>query len=66
MILQRTRTIVVDAGFEPGTSASEVWCATNEPPHLRMANYITFKEKITYDENDKIEFEFFSENCLSL
>ena len=24
-----------------------------------MANYITFKEKITYDENDKIEFEFF-------
>ena len=24
----------VDAGYEPGTSAPEVWCATNEPPHL--------------------------------
>ena len=34
MILQRIRIIVVDAGFEPGTSASEVWSATNEPPHL--------------------------------
>ena len=21
-----------DDGFEPGTSATEVWCATNEPP----------------------------------
>ena len=34
MILQRIRIIVVDAGFEPGTSAPEVWRATNEPPHL--------------------------------
>ena len=25
-----------DVGFEPGTSAQEVWCATNEPPHLRL------------------------------
>ena len=28
MILQRPRIIVGDAGFEPGTSASEVWRAT--------------------------------------
>ena len=34
MILQRIRIIVVDAGVEPGTSAPEVWRATNEPPHL--------------------------------
>ena len=27
MSLQRIRIIVGDAGFEPGTSASEVWCA---------------------------------------
>ena len=29
MILQRPRVIVGDAGYEPGTSASEVWRATN-------------------------------------
>ena len=34
MILQRPRTIVGDAGFEPGTFAWEVWRATNEPPHI--------------------------------
>ena len=34
MILQRIWVIVGDAGFEPGTSASEVWHASNEPPHL--------------------------------
>ena len=34
IILQRIRIIVGDAGFEPKTSAPEVWCATNEPPHL--------------------------------
>ena len=32
MILQCIRIIVGDAGLEPGTSAKEVWCATNEPP----------------------------------
>ena len=40
MILQRIRIIVVDARFEPGTSAPEVWCATNEPPHLQMSHHI--------------------------
>ena len=35
MILQRIRIILVDTGFEPVTSAPEVWCATNEPPHLQ-------------------------------
>ena len=29
------RIIVGDAGFEPGTSATGVWRATNVPPHLR-------------------------------
>ena len=33
MILQRIRIIVGDAGLEPGTSASEVRCTSNEPPH---------------------------------
>ena len=32
MILQSIKIIAVDAGFEPGTSAPEVWRATNEPP----------------------------------
>ena len=27
---------VRDAGFEPGTTASAVWSATNEPPHLHL------------------------------
>ena len=35
IILQRIRIIAVDAGFEPGISAPEVWRAPNEPPHLR-------------------------------
>ena len=39
MILQRIRIIVVDAGFEPGTSAPEVWCATNEPPCIYKVCY---------------------------
>ena len=34
MILQRIRIVVVDAEFEPGTSAPEVWCSTNEPRQL--------------------------------
>ena len=34
LIQQRIRIIVGEAGFEPGTSAPEVWCAANEPPHL--------------------------------
>ena len=39
MILQRIRIIVGDARFETERSASEVWCATNEPPHL-LVNFI--------------------------
>ena len=35
MILQCIRIIVGDDGFEPGISDPEIWCATNEPPHLR-------------------------------
>ena len=41
MILQRIRIIVGDTGFEPGTSAPEVWCATNEPPHLQVSQHIS-------------------------
>ena len=41
MILQCIRIIVGNAGFEPGTSASEVWCATNEPPHLLNLDKLT-------------------------
>ena len=55
MILQRIRIIVGDAGFEPGASASEVWCATNEPPHrieviVRQHNYMKYEmfEKLEY------------------
>ena len=45
MILQRLRIIVEDAGFEPWTSAPEVWCATNEPPHLlSKSHHISGKE----------------------
>ena len=41
MILQGIRIIVVDSGFEPKSSAPEVWCATNEPPHLpNLPNYL--------------------------
>ena len=47
MILQRIRIIVGDAGFEPGTSAPEVWCATNVPLHrieviVRQHNYMEY------------------------
>ena len=41
MILQRIRIIVGDAGFESGPSAPEVWCATNEPPHLQITHHIS-------------------------
>ena len=34
MILQRHRIIVGETRFETGTSAPEVWCAANEPPHV--------------------------------
>ena len=47
MILHRPRIIVGDAGFEPGTSASEVWRATNEPPHLHMKSaFLSARTKI--------------------
>ena len=47
MILQRSRIMVGDAGFKPGTSASEVWRATNEPPHLHMKSaFLSARTKI--------------------
>ena len=32
-----------DAGFEHGTSATEVWCAANKQPHR-----LSFKEDLCY------------------
>ena len=48
MILQRIWIIGGVAGFEPRTSALEVWCATIEPPHLqgRKEPDETFRYKI--------------------
>ena len=34
MILQRIRTIVGDAGFEHGTSATEFWCTILMSHHI--------------------------------
>ena len=34
-----------DVGFEPGNSASEVCCATNKPPHLRVERKVTKRKK---------------------
>ena len=48
MILQRIRIIVVDVEFEPGTSAVEVWRATNETPHLLISE--TTKIKVAFSE----------------
>ena len=36
-----------DAGFKPGTSAQEIWHATNEPPHLGIQNSLLSMEFIT-------------------
>ena len=38
MILQRIRILVGYAGFEPGTSAPEIWCASKVPPHLHLSS----------------------------
>ena len=48
MILQRIKIIMGDAGFDPGTSAPEVWCATAEPSHFflietQLAVILNFK-----------------------
>ena len=40
MIMQRHRIIAEDARFEPGTFPQEVWCATNEPPHIIITDEI--------------------------
>ena len=62
MILQRIRIIVVDAGFEPGTSAIEVWRTTNEPPHLQSATLSCFPTKcniILFSNKVQHFFSFF-------
>ena len=45
--LQHPRITVADAGFEPGTSASEVWCAVNQPPHIRAILFLFRKALVT-------------------
>ena len=42
MILQCPRIIVGVAGFDPGSSAPEVWHASNEPPHLHNSVFYFF------------------------
>ena len=53
MILQCINIIVgeggvEDAGFEPGTSAPEVWCTTNKLPHLLSHASFTLFEPLKY------------------
>ena len=48
-ILQRFRIIVGDFGFEPGTSAQEVWCATNEPPHLHLKLFKSLLVRVRFE-----------------
>ena len=46
---------VRDAGFEPGTTASEVWSSTNEPPHPLTIYFSTiFWQQIYF--NQKLYF----------
>ena len=41
-------------GNEPLTSAPEVWCATNEPPHLQNSiKNISLLDKITHLDGKK-------------
>ena len=54
MILLRPRIIVGDAGFEPGT---EVWRATNEPPHLNEHPHLNEQPHLNEPPHD---FGFFS------
>ena len=49
MILQRIKIVVGDAGFDPGTSAPEVWWAWTNGP-MRNANYDYFCNVIQKDE----------------
>ena len=42
MILQRPRIIVEDAGFEPGTSAPEVWRTIPLSHHISESNFALY------------------------
>ena len=64
MILQRPRIIVGDSGFEPETSAPEVWGATNEPPenmHIKP-NMTTCKINncIYYRSYKIVQYQYYS------
>ena len=60
MIPQRIRIFLGDAGYEPGTSASEVWCTTNEPPHLFL--YVDNNQtKLIYCDNKYVKIK-----CINL
>ena len=58
MILQRIRTIVGDAEFEPGTSAPEVWCAIPMSHHISKWTTIHVVDDadhgIEYDVDDGV------------
>ena len=64
MILQRIRIIVRDAGFEPGTSAPEVWCAINEPSHLTILLYFFKYLKIWISTKNLSQWEQSAARCL--
>ena len=53
MILQFIRNTVGDAGFKPRTFAPEVWCATNESPHLNIT-YNKSQGPLKFKKNLKI------------
>ena len=48
MILLGIRIIVGDDGFEPEAYAPEVWCTSNEPPHLPHLSYLTSKKILLF------------------
>ena len=63
MIMQRSRIIKGDAGFEPGTSGPEVWWATNQPLHLheppQLHRYIIHCTKGSRSYRNYLELDLF-------
>ena len=65
IILQCIRTIVIDARFEHGTSASEAWCATNEPPHLRHIYVQLLKQPHVDSTNSAASYNYYCRTTTS-
>ena len=57
LILQHIRIVVEDVGFEPGTGASAVWRAINEPQHLQNVVILTkIKNIFSYISGTQLPF----------